>query len=267
MISKAQQKRFEEAKKKIITLDERERIGIGMQNEKTVHAILKNTKDPDESHQEVPITGKFIADICNGKKIIEIQSANFGSLWPKLETLLPKYQVTLVYPIPHKKTIVWIDPDTGEEVQRNKSTHTGSYYHAFKELTKIRPLLNHKNLLIDLILIDLEEYKIMDGWSRDKKRGSHRFDRIPNALYDERIFKKQADYRFFVPQSIQNLPEGETFTSKDFAKAVGIKEKSINYSAILLVLTELGVVERVGVGPRRSYLYRYAMEKTTDTAK
>ena len=48
------QKRFEEAKKKIIGVD-RQRLGIGTLSEKTVHAIFKDYCEPDEDHQEIPI--------------------------------------------------------------------------------------------------------------------------------------------------------------------------------------------------------------------
>ena len=48
------QKRFEEAKRKIIGVD-RQRLGIGTLSEKTVHAIFKDYYEPDEDHQEVPL--------------------------------------------------------------------------------------------------------------------------------------------------------------------------------------------------------------------
>ncbi len=55
------QKRFEEAKRKIIGVD-RQRLGIGTLSEKTVHAIFKDYYEPDEDHQEIPIEN-YVADI------------------------------------------------------------------------------------------------------------------------------------------------------------------------------------------------------------
>lgn len=251
-------RRFLAAKDKIIQLGERERHGIGMQAEKTVHAILKNTKEPDESCQEVPV-GHYIADICRGDEIIEIQSAGFGRMWAKLESFLPDYKVTIVYPIPHVKYITWIDPETGELVKRNRSHHTGSFFHAFKEMGKIRSLLTHPHLTINPILLDMEEYKLLDGWSHDRKRGSHRYDRIPISIYDEIYLRSAADYAVFVPEPLRSRKVTEPFTAKEYGDLVGIKERSVSYSNILLVLTELGVVERVGITKRRAYLYRYAL--------
>ena len=55
---------FHAAVQSILTAEPRIRTGIGMQKEKSLHAILKNYIDPCPEHQEVPV-GSFIADICD----------------------------------------------------------------------------------------------------------------------------------------------------------------------------------------------------------
>ena len=96
--------RFDAARAKVITLAPRERHGIGMQSEKTLHAVLKNYIDSDEDHQEIPID-RYIADIFSGDHIIEIQTANMNAMRAKLACFLPQYPVRVVYPIPAKKQI------------------------------------------------------------------------------------------------------------------------------------------------------------------
>ena len=230
--------RFDAARARVITLTPRERHGIGMQSEKTLHAVLKNYIDSDEDHQEIPID-RYIADIFSGDHIIEIQTANMNAMRAKLACFLPQYPVRVVYPIPAKKQIIWIDPETGELVKKNRSPLRGSFFHAFRELYKIRPFLSDPNLSFELLLIDLDEYRLLDGWSRDKKRGSHRYDRIPLRMEDRMILTCPRDYMQLVPA---DLPE--PFTSADFAKAAGFKKKG--FSTVLLLLTEMGVVERIG---------------------
>ena len=166
------EKRFRAAKDTIITFEARDRHGIGMQKEKTLHAVLKCTEEPDPDRQEIPI-GSYIADILTeDQRIIEIQTANMNAMRDKLASFLPLYPVKIVYPIPYRKWVTWIDPETGELTVRNKSTRKGSFYQAFRELYKIRPFLTDPHLSIDLLLLDMEEYRLQDGWSRDKKRGS-----------------------------------------------------------------------------------------------
>lgn len=249
MINSKQRERFQRALDKTITLDERIRTGIGMQKEKTTHAVLKNYLDPDVSHQEIPV-GNFIADIKCADVITEIQTRQFGYMREKLSFFLPLYQVNIVHPIIYDKYITWIDADTGKPIRRNHSTRRGCFYQAFDELYAIRPFLKNPHLKITLLLINAEEYRIADGWSRDKKRGSHRFDTLPTQLVDECILSRPEDYRIFLPE---DLPQ--QFTSHDLAESVG--RRSLSYSKILLILTELGVTKRIG-RKGRAYLYQTA---------
>lgn len=240
------QKRFQKAVEKIVVLPERERHGIGMQKEKTLHAVLKNYKDPDEDHQEIPI-GNYIADIYRDGYITEIQTAGFNRLRDKLRSFLPEFKVRIVYPIPASKWIIWIDPDTGEQLRRNKSPRKGSFYTAFRELYRIRPFLKDPNLSIELLLIDMDEYRLQDGWSRDRKRGSHRYDRIPLNIQDDLILEQPQDYLQFIPPEAE-----EPFTSKEFSQMTHYHRGDV--STILLILSEMGVLRRIG-HRGRAYLY------------
>ena len=245
----------------VLTPTERERIGIGMQKEKSLHAILKNYKDPDPLHQEVPV-GNYIADICDmeNRTITEIQTANFGSMKGKLAAFLPDFQVTVLYPIPHRKTLCWIDPESGEITAENPSHFIGSFYEVFRELSKIEEFLVHPNLRIEPVLIDLSEYKVQNGWSRDGKRGAHRYDRVPTAIAEDIILESPKDYAVFLPKD-PVLPA--PFTTKDLEAAVGIHRKSLQYSAVLKVLTAVGVTKRVGMTSRRAYEYEIAIPNET----
>ena len=163
------EKLFEEAKEKVIG-KERERHGIGTLSEKTIHAVLKNYYAPDEDMHEIPIEG-YVADIYTGTEIIEIQTRAFNKMRRKLDAFLPLYPVTIVYPIPNIKWLSWIDEETGEASAKRKSPKKGNVYQAFKELYKIRPYLNDSNLRLRFALMDMEEYRLLNGWSKDKKKG------------------------------------------------------------------------------------------------
>lgn len=237
--------RFEDARNKIIGI-QRERQGIGTLSEKTIHAVLKNYYAPDLDMHEIPIEN-FVADIYTGQEIIEIQTRAFDKMRRKLDTFLPLYPVTIVYPIPHIKWLSWIDEQTGETSPKRKSPKTGSAYMAFKELYKIRPYLQNPNLHLKIALIDMEEYRLLNGWSRDKKKGSERYDRIPVKYEAEICIDRKEDYMQFVPY---DLPE--PFTTKDFAKAAKINERLAGI--VLLILNDLEIVMRVGK-KGNAYLY------------
>lgn len=238
--------RFEKAKNRVIGL-QRERQGIGTLSEKTVHAVLKHYYAPDTDMHEIPIEG-FVADIYTGTEIIEIQTRSFNAMRRKLGAFLPLYPVTIVYPIPNIKWLCWIDEESGETSAKRKSPKRGNPYQAFTELYKIRPFLKDENLRFRFTLIDMEEYRLLNGWSRDKKKGSERYDRIPVRLTEEVCIDRREDYMQFLPYDIP-----EPFTTKEFAKCAKIPARLAGI--VLLILTDLTIVERVGK-QGNSFLYR-----------
>lgn len=240
-------KAFEEAKKKIIGVD-RQRIGIGTLSEKTVHAILKNYYEPDEDHQEIPIEN-YVADIYRDEEIIEIQTRQFNRMRDKLNTFLSLYPVTIIYPIPRQKWLIWIDEESGELSQKRKSPSRGTPYIAFEELYKIKMYLKDPNLRIKLVMMDIEEYKMLNGWSKDKKKGSTRYDRIPLEIVEEIDIKCREDYMQLVPYE---LPA--EFTSKEFASSAHINI-SLAQTA-LNILYHVGILTRIG---KRGNQYLYTV--------
>lgn len=237
---------FEEVKNNFIH-SVRERYGIGTLQEKTVHGILKDYYAPRKEMQEIPVNG-YVADIFTGKEIIEIQTANFNKMRDKLDKFLPDYPVTIVYPIPHIKWIGWIDEETGTCSALRKSPVRGTVYKAFYELYKIKQYLSDKNLHFCFPLLDLEEYRLLNGWSRDKKRGSCRYDRIPVSMVNEIHIDRIEDYMQLIPYELE-----EPFTVPDFARAAKIRKEEAG--KVLHILNFLQVIERSG-SQGRLYAYR-----------
>ena len=232
---------FETAKRKIIGVD-RQRFGIGTLSEKTVHAILKNYYEPDEDRHEIPIQN-YVADIYAEGEIIEIQTRQFDKMRGKLGA----YPVTIVYPIPHEKWIIWIDEESGTLSKRRKSPLKGNPYVIFPELYKIKMFLKDPNLRFRLVFLDMEEYKLLNGWSKDRKKGASRYDRIPTELVREMEITCPQDFLQFVPPEL----EGQ-FTTKDFAKAAHISQALSQVT--LNILYHMGTVARVG---KKGNLYLY----------
>jgi len=242
--------RFGQAKKKIIGR-ERIRHGIGTLAEKTVHAVLKNYYEPNEENHEILIDN-YVADIYADGEIIEIQTRQLNAMRKKLQAFLPSYPVTIVYPIPSKKWLIWIDEESGECSKKRKSPLTGTPYHAFGELYKIKMFLCDPNLKIHLPLIEVEEYRLLNGWSRDKKKGSTRYDRVPLELNEIVVMECQQDYMQFIPYELESQ-----FTVKHFAKAAHIQKQLAG--VVVHILHHIGVIRRIGK-EKRSYLYEVVEE-------
>ena len=117
----------------------------------------------------------------------------------------------------------------------------------FPELYKIKMFLKNPNLRLRLVLMDMEEYKLLNGWSKDKKKGASRYDRIPTELVQEIELCEPRDFLQFVPLELEGA-----FTSRDFAKAARIPLSLAQ--VVLNILFHLDTVTRVGK-KGQSYLY------------
>jgi hypothetical protein len=226
--------------------------GIGTLNERSLHAFLKEYYEPREENREVKV-GRFVADILNSNGIVEIQTRGFSNLKKKLSVFLEKHEVTVVYPVAKIKRLVWVDPVTGEATRPRLSPKEGAASEIFYELIHIKDQLGATNLKLKIVLLELYEYRVLDGWSRDRKKGSTRKDRVPVSILDEVEIDCTADYKKLLPQG---LPE--IFTVSDFMKnshaSRTLAQRAVN------VLCSVGALKRAGK-KGRAYLYEKNIEK------
>ena len=220
--------------------------GIGILQEKPLHATLKWWLDDNPDHHEITLPCGKVADVYDGERIYEIQTGGFSPLRPKLEVLLPDYPVTVVHPILRRKYLSWITPDTGETTPPRKSPRVGSFTDGLRQLIYLLPLLDHPNLTIRLVLMDMEEQRLADGWGNEGKRGSHRAVLLPLTLEDTLTLTCAADYAALVPAT---LPE--VFTATLFGKAAKLQGRHL--SGALKVLLDRGVLTREKVGREWQY--------------
>jgi hypothetical protein len=225
---------------------------IGTYKEKTLHSVLKYYYSPEIDYHEVKL-GRYIADIMQNEQIIEIQTGSFTPLRGKLAYFVPLYPVTVVYPVPHVKWISWIDPQTGEVTKKRKSPKQGSPYSIFGELYKIKDFLTHEHFHLRIVMLDLEEYRNLDGWSRDRKKGSHRHDRIPVGLDSEIVLTTPQDYMFFIPEAFYETE----FTIAQFGSVCQLNRR-LSYNAVK-ILNDIGLLNFVG---KRGNAFVYALNRS-----
>ena len=229
--------------------------GIGTQSERLIHMTLKYYLEPDEDAHEVKI-GRYTADIFrkDTDHILEIQTRSFEKLENKLKAFLPEHKVTVIYPCVRYKYISWVDPETGETTKKHKSPRTGRPVDALPELYKLKDDLFLPGLSFLIILMDVEEYRLLDGYSKDKKHGSHRMERLPLSIEDEILLSSPEDYKQFLPP---DLPE--TFTRADLMKGMHLEGR--RGSNAINVLERTGVIERCGMDSRKILFKRKGLIK------
>lgn len=246
MITEEEKKRFNECAKSILSGKSLQN-GIGTLGERTLHAILKKFLEPDTAFHEQKACG-YVADILRGDEIIEIQTRAFSSLRKKLSAYRGKFRVTVVYPIDAQKYISWIDTETGEVSERHKSPKRGEAWQILRELYALCPIMPLENVCFKLIFVNTEEYRVLSGRSRDKKRfGAARYERIPTELCDIATLEKTEDFKALIPNKL-----GDTFTAAEFAKAAKMTPRGAGYA--MRVLVTLGVIEHTA-NEGRAYVY------------
>ena len=243
---------------------------IGTLREKRLHAAVKLYLCPDEACHERPVGDllredgakprRMVADILTDGHIMEVQTGGFFPLREKIGWYLTHTpcRVTVVHPIPAVKYLSWIDPADGSILSRSKSPKRGRVKDVAKELYWVSDFIGDPRFAVRLLLLELEEYRLADGWSRDKKRGSNRYERFPTALLGDVTLWTPADYAaYFLPPAL-SAPDGEgndpVFTAAAYAKATGIRGKA-TYS-MLRLLEGLALLEETEEKVGRSRGYR-----------
>lgn len=223
--------------------------GIGTLSEHMLHAILKGYLCPDTTCHEQKV-GRYHADILQEGRIYEIQTRRLDRLRPKLDALLDKYEITVVYPIAVSKTLSWLDPADGTLTPPRKSPRHGSIYDSLYELYSVREYLLHPHFHFRAVLCEMQEFKLLTGYGPQRKRRAPRAERIPTALVGDCCLEKPSDYARLLPPALQS-----PFTLSDLSKAAGIPPAAA-WRAVQVYLT-LGLVGRAGKAGRAN-LYAVA---------
>lgn len=217
---------------------EHRRDGIGTYGEKSVHLALKMFFEDDPEKREVPV-GKYIADIKNDSGIHEIQTSGFGSLKHKLEEYLSSYAVELIWPVPEKRHVYWLSPETGEVIKEYASPRHTKPAEIFKELLYLGDCLNSPRLSFTLVSLSVDEVSLLDGYGKERRRRATKVDRIPTELIRIRRYSSAGEMAELFPYS-----EGDILTAKKIRKY--LKAPGRSGWAALRVMEELGIIVRNG---------------------
>ena len=222
--------------------------GIGLINEKPLHASLKQWYARPGDRFEVPVDG-YVIDIVRDDLLIEIQTRNFGSINSKLSKLTRSHEVRLVYPVVQEKWIVRMATDAGGVTIRRKSPKRGRLEDLFWELVSIPHLLSNPNFSLEVLLIREEEVRRYDGKRKWRRKGWVIEGRRLVDVLDRRFFRESVDWLAFVPEGLQS------FTTKDLATAVNARRDLAQKMAYCL--RHARMLEMIGK-QGRSNLYRVA---------
>lgn len=229
---------------------EKVREGIGLLEEKRLHSVFKRWICDDFETHERKITGKgekprkFVADVLTRDgEIFEIQTADLYPMRKKIDFYMSEtdHKVTVLHPLIGKKRILWLHPQSGE-ITPARSPLKENVLHGIAQLKPFLPYIGSPRFHLIFPVIEAEEYRTLDGWSRDGKRGSHRYELFPRALTEVHRLSSRADFAAHLPE----MPV--EFTAKEFGKATHLR--GYDLYDVLAVFEGLGLIEKCGTRAR-----------------
>ncbi len=228
---------------------------IGTLSEKRLHAAVKYYICPDESCHEKLVESlggsdmkarRIVADILTDGQIVEVQTGGFYPLRDKIAWYFANtdHRVTVVHPVPAVKYLSWIDPQSGDIRSRNRVSKRGRVKDVSRELYWLSDFVGDPRFSIRLLLLEIEEYRMADGWGKDGKRGSNRYERFPTALLGDVTLATADDYAtYFLPSDLSEKDaEGKmpVFTAAEYGRAVSVRGRPVY--GVLHLLEKLGIV-------------------------
>ncbi len=218
---------------------------IGTYNERSQHRTLKFIIEEDKSFHEVPV-GAYIADICRDGHIYEIQTVGFKNLVSKLNCFTVDHKVTVVYPAAVAKTVVWIDPSSGETSPGKRFSRRSAKYKLFAELIYIYEFLKNEQIDIMLIETEVNDYRLLDGRGPDRKIKATKSDVVPVDVLKITEIRSTRDLLEIVP-----LEAGKEYTREEIGKNLQLEGRNLSAAIKTMILLEL--IEKIKGDKNRVY--------------
>ena len=193
--------------------------GIGLLNEKHLHASLKEWYGRPGDRFEVSVDG-FVIDIVRDDLLLEIQTGGFAAIKSKLVKLARSHRIRLIYPIAQEKWIIKPATNHGGGVTRRKSPRRGRIEDLFWEMVSLPQLPANPNFSLEVLLTREEEVRRHDGNRRWRTKGWVTEERRLVEVADRRLLEKPGDWQALLPEG-----SGESFTAKDLAEALEIRKQ------------------------------------------
>jgi hypothetical protein len=189
--------------------------GIGVLNEKPLHASLKHWYSRPGDRFEVPVDG-YVVDIVRDELLVEIQTTSLASLKPKVASLARSHPLRLVYPIAREKWVARMSPDGRGVISRRRSPKRGRLEDLFWEIVSLARPFAGPNLSLEVLMIEEEEVRRHEAGRRWRRKGWVTIERRLLRVLDRTLFESPADWRALLPEGL------EPFTAVDLAEAKGL---------------------------------------------
>ena len=212
--------------------------GIGLQNERSLHAAIKEWYSRPGDGLEVRVDN-YVIDIVRDGVLIEIQTKNLSAIRRKLRALIQNHPVRLVYPIPKEKWLVRVSRSGEKILSRRKSPKRGQLSDIFDEFVYIPDLLMEENFTPEILMIQEEEVRCDDGRGSWWRKGVSIVDRQLIDVVERIRFSDTEDFRRFLPGTLP-VPFTNKMLAEERGDSVQLAQK------ITYCLKKMGFLKEIG---------------------
>ena len=210
--------------------------------ETSLHQRMKRMYAPDECQIEQRV-GRYIIDAIRGDELIEVQFSSLAAINRKIEELVKDHKVRVVKPLVMRKQLVRCSGKGEDPVKRRKSPKRGQVLDLFDELIYFTRVFPHRNLVLEVPLINIEE------WSYPTPKTKKRRRRPPKkyTVEDQKLVDVVETLEFKTARDLMKLIPGKlpaTFDTAELAKAIdqprGVAQKIAYCLRHMKAITETG---------------------------
>lgn len=209
--------------------------------ETSLHRELKRLyADPDDVRVEVR-HGRYRIDAMCGDELVEIQHGSLAAIRDKIRTLLADHCVRVVKPIVASKLLVKRSCKQGKIIDRRLSPKRQTLLAFFDELVYFTKVFPHPRLTLDVLLVDVEEWRYPGHGRRRRWRADDYVveDRKLCAVVDSCHLTTAADLRRLLDCDLPAV-----FHTADLATTLGVPRHFAQ--RIAYCLREMGAARPVG---------------------
>lgn len=217
--------------------------------ETSLHRQLKERYATDGAAIEQRV-GRYRIDVVRGKQLVEIQLASLTAIRDKIAALLKQHDVLVVKPLVVTKHLVKLHRAGGRVVSRRRSPKRRTVFDMFEELVHFTRVFPHKRLALEVVLIEIEEWRYPGHGRRRWRRDNDHLveDQHLVEVLSVHKFRTAADLCRLLPPA---LPQ--PFHTGQIAEGLGVDRWIAQRMAYCL--REMGAIRSVGK-LRGAWLYK-----------
>ena len=197
--------------------------------ETSLHQRMKRMYADDEGQVEQRV-GRYIIDVIRDDELIEIQFSSLAAINRKIQNLVREHRVRVVKPLVLQKQLVRCAGKGDRVVSRRKSPKRGQLVDIFDELIYFTRVFPHRNLVVEVPLINIEEWSYPTPKSKQRRRRRRRPKKY--TIEDQRLvevvdtveFKNARDLTKLLPKGLpQPFDTGQLAAAMDVPRWIAQK--------------------------------------------